>query len=77
MQSLLNISAFYYSNPAFYRISRISEVEYYIEPKDRNIRSFTLRKRGSNWLAEGGYTDFHAAQLGEIIEKQYRGARRS
>ena len=72
MQSLYSISTFYYSTPEFYRISQINESEYYIEPKDRNLRSFKMTKYGKTWIAEGGYTEFQAAQIGEIIEKHYR-----
>ena len=73
MQSLFNISAFYYSTPEFFRISQINEQEYFIQPKDRNMRSFKMRMDGKNWIAEGGYTEFQASQIGEIIEKRYRG----
>ncbi|MEO5997685.1 MAG: hypothetical protein ABIN89_13175 [Chitinophagaceae bacterium] len=74
MQSLYSISTFYYSTPEFYRISQINKNEYYIEPKDRNIRRFKMKKYGNTWIAEGGYTEFQAAQIGEIIERSYRNA---
>jgi len=69
MQFLLNTIAFYYTIPVFYKISQINQYEYYAEPTDKNMKCFNLKKYAGIWIAEGGYTDWQASQIGEQIDK--------
>lgn len=69
MQFLFYVTAFYYNTPVFYKVSQINQCEYYAEPTDKNMRSFTLKKCTGIWISEGGYTEWQAAQIGEKIDK--------
>lgn len=74
MEFLFNITAFYYSTPVFYKVSQISQTEYFAEPGDKTMRSFVLKKFSGTWVGEGGYTDFQALQIGEQIDRMCQNA---
>ncbi len=69
MKYLFDFTAFYYNTPVFYKIYKIGDNEYFAEPTDPNMRKFTLRKKFGYWVSEGGYTERHAVQIGETIDK--------
>jgi hypothetical protein len=74
MQFLFNVIAFYHNTPVFYRISQNGLNEYFAEPSDNNMKSFTLKKFSGVWISEGGYTEWQAAQIGEKIDKMHLAA---
>lgn len=71
MQYIFKVSALYYNKPVFYKISQISQFEYYAEPVEEQLASFTLRKCSDVWVSKGGSTEWQAAQIGEKIDKLY------
>ena len=71
MQYIFKVTALYYNKPVFYKISQISQFEYYAEPVEEQMPPFTLKKCSDIWISKGGYTEWQAAQIGEKIDKLY------
>ncbi|MEJ7767203.1 MAG: hypothetical protein WKF89_05295 [Chitinophagaceae bacterium] len=70
MQFIFKVTALYYNKPISYRISQISQFEYYAEPAEKNMPPFTLKK-SVTWSSKGGHTEWQAAQIGEKIDRLY------
>jgi hypothetical protein len=58
-----------YNTPVFYKISQIDDNDYFAEPKDSKLQSFTLKKRYGEWFAESQTTHSLAVQIGKQIDK--------
>ena len=53
MQFLVDIIVYYYNTPVFYKVSRISDNEYFAEPHDHSMSSFILQKNTGTWTSAG------------------------
>jgi hypothetical protein len=53
MQFLVDIMVYYYKTPVLYKVSRISDNEYFAEPNDHSLGSFKLLKVRTGWTSEG------------------------
>ena len=71
MQYIFKVTALYYNKPIVYRISQISQFEYYAKPLEEAMAGFKLKKTSDTWISIGGYTEWQAAQIGEKIDKLY------
>lgn len=71
MTYLFQLSTRYRDVQVTYNISQVQFDEYFAESTNLDIESFFLKRKSGVWICEGGFEEFQAAKIGQLIDEQY------
>ena len=68
MQFLVDIMVYYYNTPVFYKVSKISDSEYFAEPNDLSMSSFKLHRNRGSWASAGVPHQRQVLEVGKKLD---------
>jgi hypothetical protein len=69
MKSVFICTVLYYNTPVFYKVSQLTDTEYFAQSIDDKLISFKMKKDYGTWYGEGETSHSLAAQIGKQIDK--------
>jgi hypothetical protein len=69
MRFYFNFTVLFYNTPVYYKVSHISNNEYYAEPKDSHLVSFKFMKKRGQWYTDSVNTRVQARQIGYQLDQ--------
>ena len=71
MTYLFQLATRYRDTQVTYNISQVKFDEYFAQSTNPAIESFFLRRKSGVWICEGGFEEFQAAKVGQLIDELY------